>query len=306
MKKAILVALVTAATLASAQTPQQQPPSQTFESNLVERAQAPSYSDLYCSGFISNENIPTTNTVSGGVNSPNEAIYAAGNQIFLSGNGFAEGSRYTVLRPLHDPNRYEPFKGQKTAIVALGQPYAEIGRVRIVALRGSMAVAEVEFTCQNITIGDVVVPFQEHAAVAYRKNTSVERFPAGPGRLNARIVMAREFDTHVGTGQKVYLDAGANKGVKVGDYFRAVRGYDPAKIDPVDATAMKAPIGDDTQKVQGKIDKVLAAQMPLRNLGEMIVLSVTPTSSTAMITNSVETIQVGDQVELEGDAASNQ
>lgn len=302
MKKVIFLAFLAATVSLMAQTPEQTPAIPSYQSNIAERAQAPSYSDLYCSGFITNQSISMKNTVAGGTASPNETIYATGNQVFITGGGLTEGTRYSILRPLRDPNRYEPYKGQRVQIAALGQPYAEIGRVQVIALRGPMAIAQVEFTCQNITLGDIAVPFQEHSSVTYRKSTSMERFPAGPGATHGRIVMAREFDTQVGTGQKVYLSVGSNKGVKVGDYFRAVRGYDFDKIDPADVNATNAPVGDDTQKYPGKIDKALAAQMPLRNLGEMIVLNVTPTSATAMITNALESIQVGDQVELEGEA----
>ena len=37
---------------------------------------------------------------------------------------------------------------------AMGQPYAELGRVRIVDTRGKMAVAHVEFSCETIVPGD--------------------------------------------------------------------------------------------------------------------------------------------------------
>jgi hypothetical protein len=302
MKKFTLLAFLAMSCLAIAQAPD---PGSSLSSKHSGQAQAPSYSDLYCAGFISNQGISLANVVAGGDNSPNETLYSTGDDIFLKGSGYSEGSRYSILRQLHDPNRYEPFRGQRAQIAALGQPWAQIGRVRIIAVRGPIAVAKVEFTCQNITLGDIAVPFQELATVSYRKGPAVERWPGGPGRVSGRIVMAREFDTQIGTGQKVYLSVGSNKGIKVGDYFRAVRGYDPRKIDPVDVTAQKAPPSDDTQKVPGRLNKATAAQLPLRNLGEMIVLNVTPTSATAMVTNAVETIQVGDAVELEGDGAGD-
>jgi hypothetical protein len=43
--------------------------------------------------------------------------------------------------------------------------------------------------------------------------------------------------------------------------------------------------------------------MPQRSLGELIVLSTTPTSATGMITFSLEDVHVGDTVELEPPAA---
>ena len=44
-------------------------------------------------------------------------------------------------------------------------------------------------------------------------------------KLTGRIVLGKDFDTMLGTGMKLYLNVGANQGVKVGDYFRVVRSY---------------------------------------------------------------------------------
>jgi hypothetical protein len=281
MKRIILVAMVLTAAVGVAQQ-NQQPNAPHYQSNLTERPQAPTYSDLYCSGFITSEKVNLENKVAAGLNTPNASLYSTGNTIYLSGPAYQEGAQFTVLRELKDPNRYEPFVGQRAAIKSLGQPYAEIGRVRVKALRGTIAVAEVEFSCQNLTVGDIVVPFQEHAPVPYRKVSTLEMFPQNPSKVAARIVMAREFDTEVGTGQKVYLSAGANQGVKAGDYFRIVRGYD-------------------TQLVPGRVTKETTKALPVHTIGEAIVLRVTPTSATAMITNALQAVEVGDQVQLENE-----
>lgn len=303
MKKFLAVALVLFAVSAVAQesAPIQPPQAQKLSTNLMETNETPSYTDIYCAGFISQENFNPANQITAGEASPNQTLYAGRNTVLISGSGYQEGAQYTVIRALRDPNHYEPYKGQRRDVSAAGQPYAQLGRIRILELRGTTAVAEVEFSCQVMTTGDLVIPFQEHPPVTYRKTSMMDRWPSGPGKLSARIVMSNEFDFLVGRGQKVFIDAGSNKGVKVGDYFRAVRGYDPGKIDPVEALSYKAPVGDDTQKVPGKVTAARAKTLPVRNLGEMIVLSVTPTSATAMITNSLESIEVGDQVELEGE-----
>lgn len=260
----------------------------------------PSYSDLNCAGFLSKEAISKKNEIAGGLDSPMQTQYARGT-IFVSGGGLQEGTQYSVVRELHDPNRYEPFVGQRRAIEETGQPYAELGRIRVTALRGNTAIAEVEFACQNMTVGDLVVPYIEHAAPTLRKTSTFERFPANAGKLTARIIMAREFDTELRPGHKVYLNVGSNKGVKVGDYFRAVRSYDPERLSAVDNLSYGAPVGEDTQKVPGVVTKESAKTLPPRATGEMVVLSVNQTSATAMITYAVEDIQVGDDVELEAD-----
>lgn len=306
MRKMTLLAILLVAVIAVGQQSEtqqptaQQPAAPSLQSNLTERAFAPTYSDLYCSGFITNENINITNKVAGGVNSPHDSFYATGGIVFLTGTGYQEGAKLAVLRPLRDPNNYEFYKGQHSDVNALGLPYAEIGRVRVTALRNTTAVAEVEFACQNVTIGDIVVPFVEHQTVAYKKDMSIrQQFPASPGRVAGKIVMAREFDTILGIGQKVYISAGADKGVKVGDYFRAMKSFDAAKMDPADTASFGAPVGEDNQKYPGKIDKQVAKEFPPRTVGQMIVLNVTPTSATAMITGMVDTIMVGDAVESE-------
>jgi hypothetical protein len=303
MKKIFLVAVALIAISAMAQqsTPAPQSQAAPASSNIMETSEAPTPSDLYCSGFISKENYNPANQVTGGEDTPAQTLIGGRGVVLVSGSGYQEGQEYTVLRALRDPNLREQYKGQHGDIASLGQPYAQLGRVRIAALRGTTAVAEIELSCQPMTTGDILIPFQERQPMAYRKATTMERFPAGTGKVGAKIVMSSEFDLLLGRGQKVYLNVGSDKGIKVGDYFRAVRGYDPDKIEPVEALSYKSPVGDDTQKNPGKVTKEIAKKLPERNLGEMIVLNVTPTSSTAMITNSLESIEVGDHVELEGE-----
>ena len=303
MKKIMTGALVLIAIGAVAQqsAPVQQPAPPGFRTNLVERVDAPTYSDIYCAGFVSKEKFNTANQITATEAAPNETLAANASQIvLLSGSGYQEGQRYTVLRELRDPNQYEPYKGQRKDMADTGQPYAQLGQIKVLALRGGHAVAEVQFACQAMTTGDFLVPFQEHAPVSYKQDSTIEKYPSGPGKLGAKIVMSNEFDFLVARGHKVFINAGSDKGVKVGDYFRAVRGYDPDQIDPVESLSYKSPVGDDTQMHPGNVTREQAKTLPPRNLGEMIVLSVTPTSSTAMITRAWESIEVGDHVELEG------
>ncbi len=268
-------------------------------SNLTERVQAPTYSDMYCAGFISKESYAKGNYVVAGAESPNQTQFRQGDIVFLDGSGYQEGAQFSIVRELHDPNRSRAYYGQTAAMAAVGQPYAELGRVRVTALRGKTAIAQVEFSCAPIVAGDIVQPFQEKPPVAYLGKTAFDRFPADTGSVTARIVMAKDFDYILGTGQKVYISAGADKGVKVGDYFRAVRDYDPAKMGELDALSYKVQQSEETQKHNVRVPKERYAELPKRALAEMIVLNVTPTSSTAMITYALESVTVGDSVELE-------
>src|ERR1700761_4959012 len=209
MRKILLAAMAMFAAVAMAQDEQAapaMPPDQKVAMVSIQSDEAPSYSDLYCAGFITKQNIGKTNLIAGGTASPEQTQFVRGGMVFVSGGGLQEGTQYSVLRELHDPNQWEPFAGAHRTVAETGQPYAELGRIRVVALRGSSAVAEVEFSCQNMTLGDIVVPFREHVPVSYRKASEFHRFPADSGHLTARIIMAREFDADVGRGQKVYIN----------------------------------------------------------------------------------------------------
>ena len=69
--------------------------------------------------------------------------------------------------------------------------------------------------------------------------------------------MGKDFDSELGTGQKLYINVGANQGVKIGDFFRAVRSYEADLDDPVDSLSFKAAIAEDTQMKTPSVDPAM-------------------------------------------------
>jgi len=275
----------------------------------VERVETPTYADLYCAGYVTSQLAPESNFVSGGLQTPNTTKFVNGDIVYLAGGGYQAGQQYTVVRELADPNRYEMFKGQFGMIKEMGQPYAEVGRLRIVDTRSKMAIAQVEFSCDPVNPGDLVVPFAEKTPINFHPPLRFDRFVPPAGKLGGRIVMARDFDTVLGTGSKVYMNAGSNQGVKVGDYFRAVRTYGADLRDPVDSLSFKAAIAEDSQKKQPSFNANMLTKnngpdihvqdLPRRAVGEIVILSTTPTTSTGMIVFAMEDVHIGDGVELD-------
>jgi len=279
--------------------PPQPPAPQIARTNLVERAPGPSYSDIYCAGFITEQQISHVNTLIGGLGTPHAIHFTQDEYIFLASSGLQEGTRYGIVRELRDPNEYEMFHGQRAAINAVGQPYAELGYVRVLQIRGAIAIARVEYSCQSMTAGDLVVPYQEKAPLFFHDKHTLEMFPTPSSKISGRIVLAKDFDSEAGTGDKIYVNVGAEQGVKAGDYFQVIRSYDPEKMDYVDALSYDNPAGEDTQKNYPKISKAELKLIPSRAIGEGIVLNVSPASSTIMVTFARDAVQVGDTVEME-------
>ena len=276
----------------------------------IERVQAPTAADLYCAGFINKQLLPNVNFVAGGLDTPNTTKYVNGDMIYLAGSGYQTGQQYTIVRELQDPNRYELFAGQHALLRATGQPYSELARVRIVDTRSKMAIAEVEFSCDPVVPGDLAIPFVEKAAVPFHPPMHFDRFLPATGKVSGRIVMAKDFDSELGTGMKVYMNVGSSQGVKVGDYLRAVRTYAADLKDPVDSLSFKASTTEDTQKRPAVIQPTMLdlytkgphineADLPRRAVGEVVVISTTPTTSTGMIVYALEDVHSGDTVELD-------
>lgn len=273
------------------------------------RFQTPTAADIYCAGFISKERVPNANYVDGGLFTPSTTKYELGEIVYLSGRGYQAGQLYSIVREVRDVNEYELYAGQRKLLAAAGRPYAEIGRVRVVDTRSRSAIAQVEFSCDPINPGDVAIPFVERAAIAFRAPGHFDRFAPSSGKLSGRVVLGKDFDGFLGTGMKLYVNLGSNQGVKVGDYFRVVRSYTASLRDPVDSLSFRASTSEDTQlhppsfeanmltKTSGP--NIHVGDLPRRAVGEIVVLNVTPTSSSAMVVFALEDVYAGDTVELE-------
>lgn len=275
----------------------------------TERVQMPTFADLYCAGFINKQILPDANYVAGGLQTPSTTKFTRGDLVYLKGTGYSAGAEYEIIRALRDVNEYEMYPGERKLLKEAGQPYEEVGRVRIVDTRSKAAVAQIEYACDGVNPGDTAIPFAEKQSITFHPPIRFDRFLPRSNRLSGRIVMGKDFDSQLGTGHKVYINVGANQGVKVGDYFRATRSYDADLRDPVDSLSFKAAMSEDTQKKMPSVDPNLFTKsngpvihvrdLPRRAVGEIVIIGVTPTTATGMIVFSMEDVHAGDDVELD-------
>jgi hypothetical protein len=319
MKKTGLFVLVLAATSAWAQqnavpdlstveAPQGTAP--TSASFPVERIPTPTYADLYCAGFISKHILPDANFIVGGLETPTTTKFVRGDIVYLRGAGYTAGAEYEIVRALRDVNEYEMFPGQAKVLKQTGQPYEEVGRVRVIDTRSKAAVAQIEYSCDGINPGDTAIPFAEKQPITFHGPLRFDRFLlASASKVSGRIVMAKDFDSQLGTGHKVYINVGSNQGVKIGDYFRAVRSYEADLKDPVQSLSFRAAIAEDTQKKMPSFDPQLfekengpvihVRDLPRRAVGEIVIIGVTDTTATGMIVFANENVNAGDGVEFD-------
>jgi len=278
-------------------------PAQSTNFGRIEPANAPTASDMYCAGYITSERVPETHYVVGGWNLPDQVKYASSNDwVYIYGAGMKEGDRLQIVRRVRDPNHYEGYKGQKAAVKAAGQTYFERGYARVINVQRNVAIARPELSCGEMIPGDIAIPFVEREKPVFR-NVKLDRFAPANGKTIGRILLADEFDIFVGSKRKVYLNIGADKGLKVGDYLRATRTYDFTYHDVEAGLSTKASISEDTMyKNAPKLSKEEIKQLPRRTVGDMVVLQVHPRTATAMIMTALEDVHVGDGVELMDEA----
>jgi hypothetical protein len=227
----------------------------------------------------------------------------------MQGTGYTSGAEYEIVRALRDVNEYEVYPGQKKLMKETGQPYEEVGRIKIVDTRSKTAIAQIEYACDGVNPGDTAIPFAEKQTISFHAPVRFDRFLPASNKLSGRIVIGKDFDSQMGTGHKLYINVGANQGVKVGDYFRATRSYEADLKDPVDSLSFKAAIAEDTQKKTPSVDPAMFTKgngpvihvrdLPRRAVGEIIVIGVTPTTATGMVVFAMEDIHAGDDVELD-------
>jgi hypothetical protein len=265
------------------------------------QAPGPSYSELYCSGFITRAAIPRSSFVLGSKESPHENYFSARSTIFLRGADLTPGSRYSLLRQIVDPNREDSSPEQRSRLASVGDLYEDIGWVTVRSAENGTAIASFDFACGAASPGDLVVPYEERPQFSYRQPApALDDFRFGSAAVRGHILGSRGYVALLGAGNVVYTDFGSAKGAKPGDYLVISRGYATEDLNKVDRISENLPRGSSFGAVNPAELPRDNSQMPDRILGELLVLSVSPDASTAIVTRTSAEVELGDAVQLEG------
>ncbi len=251
-------------------------------------ATGPTYSDVYCAGMVSSRQVPNDTYLITGEESTNKLVFADRDYVYLnkgSAEGVRVGEEFSIVRPVRDPTRIPWFRYQRGLSAAMGTVYADMGRVKVILVHEHTSTAEVAFTCMPMNRGDLALPFESRPIPPFKSAAAFDRFAPRSGKYEAMIVLARDFQQSGGTGTVVYVNAGSNQGIKVGDYFRF--------FHYVTADTYKSyGFGSAPKPYTWK-------DVPREVLGEGIVLHTEENSSSVLITTSLRELFLGDYAELE-------
>lgn len=295
------------ANLAGQQAPAAKPAPEVARTNLVEKAMAPTENDMYCSGYISSAAVSTTQFVGSGADAPFQTRYSDRQTVFLTGGSYAKDQKFQIVRPIQDINNYDVYKNQRKLAKAAGTMIQEVGRVRVVDVQKNIGIALVEQSCDGIVPGDLVIAWPERPAPQFRREAPFDFYAPPNGKTSGRIIAGTEFDTLSSQRGKVYLNIGANSGLKPGDYFRVTRTYESLVNDDADGISLKASVVEPTtlnaptwplKTNQMGAASGHAGDLPRKSIAELMVLHATGSTATATVTRSWEQVQVGDFVEM--------
>ncbi len=261
-------------------------------------SKTPTTTDMYCSGIVTTEAVPSDTYVISGEQSNSQLAFSQGDLVYInkgSSQGVKVGDEFLVTRAAQEPLKFAWFVGQPSLLRAMGQPYLDVGRLRVVHTNASVSTAEIVFLCDHLQRGDLVRPFAERPAPPFREEAKFDPFAPASGKDKAMVVAMNTFAQEAGTNSVVYVNLGSAQGVKVGDYFRVFR-YQGTHHDTAYQTLGMAHslygFGSARRAYKGD-------ELPREILGEGIVLRVSPNAATVMLTISQREIYAGDYVELQ-------
>src|ERR1700674_1367796 len=258
----------------------------------------PTQADLYCSGLITDQPVPTDTYVISGENSSYKSTFQPGDAVYINRGatqGVRVGDEFDVVRPISDMMATTVwFKYQSMLSRAMGTRYADIGRLRVIQVYPKTSTAEMDVKCDLMQRGDLVRPFVARPAPQFH-DVKFDPFVGPSGKKTAMVVTAKDYQMLTGPGKIVYVNLGSAQGVRIGDYFRVFR-YQGTRIETV------YQVKDTAFKAYGYGSTPVAyewSNLPRQVPGEGIVLRTGPNSSTVMVTTTREEIYVGDYVEVE-------
>jgi hypothetical protein len=270
---------------------------QTAPQAAVPSARQADISYVYCSGFLSDPKIPDDIRVISGEQSDYKIAFDQGEYLHINrgeDKGVKIGDRFTVVRPSSDPAN-EWFYGQTKLLKAMGTLYRDAGQVRVVNVQPKVSTALVTFSCDYIQRGDVLRPFEERPSPPFRDPSAFDHFAPVSGKPVGTVVSAFDYHQLLGRGDAMYVNIGAAKGVKVGDYMRVFRHQGTMTAVATENKGYQYKIygfGSAPARYEWK-------DLPREVLGEGIVLNVTRNAATVLVTYNTVPMFAGDFVEIE-------
>ena len=276
--------------------------------------------NLYCAGYVQTEPVNTSAKIVGAENEQEQFVFSQGNYLYVNagaGSGVKVGDMFSVVRPRGQVETRWTKKGD------LGYYVQEVGALEVVRVKQEVSVVRVKASCDNLMLGDLLMPIQSRTSPMFEQRPALDRFADPSGKATGRIFMARDLRELLGREQIVYIDLGSEDGVKSGDYLTVFRPLGTGGVTPYSQKETVSARDEGFQSDQfrggkfsnqaarkkggearGAVETSEQAKLDrpsgLRKVvGELVILSVQGKTATAMIVRTAQEIHPGDWVEMQ-------
>ncbi len=220
--------------------------------------------DVYCAGWIGSEKEPVTGRIVSAEYEDSRDMLALGDVVYSdvgAREGLMAGQVFWVIRPAH-----QVYKAGSISDV-VGRFYTTPGRVKVVCVQETTAILEFTESCEPAYIGDLLIPFEPIPIPLVRASAPLTQCDRPSGKVAGQIIAVKDRATPVGTDSVVFLDLGEEEGLYPGDFLTIYR-----------------------KRNDGGTIRTL--------LGEAAVLWTKGHTCVAKVTSMVDSMRVGDFVEL--------
>jgi hypothetical protein len=231
-----------------------------------------STADVYCFADLVQDDSIYPFTITSAERMDFQDSFSEGDIVYIDGGvnqGVAAGDRFFVLNRIRPLKRLfdKPKMGRIYTEETIGIIYSKIGQIKVLCAQEDTAIAEITYACDPIDIGNVLQPFKPIPVPLVIAPDPSDRCDVPNGLPIGRIIYTRDDQLEIGGGWLVFIDLGSADGVYPGQFATIYRD------NPVEG-------------------------MPRLVLGELGVLTVEETYSTAILTGGWASVYIGDKVEL--------
>jgi hypothetical protein len=252
--------------------------------------------EMNCLGFIRELPIPAEVIIAGSSEEGITALASENDLITLNGPGLINlnpGESYKVVRP-EGKVRNQVTKDE------IGLYYKELGTVRIEAKGTGYATAKVSSSCCHMIKGDLVVPLTTKPGVEFPGKLSNKTTTYPTDGLSGTIILGKDDMQELAAGSVCFIGVGTQQGAKVGDRFTIYRPQQPFNVRDLSVDGEGSGYTYD-KLIAGRsdvqmLDMLIERNLPIRVLGDLIILDTGENTSAAKIINSLSEIHLGDLV----------
>jgi hypothetical protein len=275
--------------------------------------------NLYCAGTVQNAAVDTSMQIVRGHEEQDQFTYSENNFVYINAGADKNvnvGDVLSVVRPRGKVSSHWSSKGN------LGFYVQEVGAVEVIRVKPEHSVARIKVSCDNFVLGDVVQPIEERKSPLHEERPALDRFSDPNGKPIGRLFMARGNMEMITRDHIVYVDLGKEDDLKVGDYLTVFRkvGKGNLFIPGQSETVSGSDGGFESDKYRGGTFSNQASRKsgkksggssisessakselkaPRKVVGELVVLSVSERTATAVVVRTGMEIHPGDYVEVQ-------